>query len=133
MLSVKLLTLEFSCYICEQWLGEEGRPLVCRKKKEGAGKGRREKGEKRDRRGGKGGRREGGQTGHVLSVKLLTLEFSCYICEQWLGDEGRPLVCRKEEEGEGKGRRDKGEKRDRRGRKREEGGREAFKQATCSP
>lgn len=32
------------------------------------------------------------ETGHMLSVKLLTLEFSCYICEQWLGEEGRPEV-----------------------------------------
>jgi hypothetical protein len=47
----------------------------------------------------------------MLSVKLLTLEFSCYICEQWLGEEGRPLVCRKEEEEEEKGRRGEGRKR----------------------
>jgi hypothetical protein len=28
----------------------------------------------------------------MLSVKLLTLEFSCYVCEQWLGEEGRPEI-----------------------------------------
>jgi len=32
------------------------------------------------------------ETGHVLAVKLLTLEFSCYVCEQWLGSVERPAI-----------------------------------------